>query len=631
MNARSLAKREFAREESSSSSATEDEDDGDVLGFNKTVESLRQSIEYLLKEDDMFSRGYYRTLKNVQSHTRYRPGVVIGQELVKKLVTFKIGNVLVRILRSTESINILEEENAIAFKIVREILSCIWNCTHKSRQMCEDLIGSTVTLTLCEKLNVLIKNFTVCLVRESSTQNVEDRTQKVYKTQYLCKAYLSILHNVARQCADIGSFIKIDCLRKLSTLDLHKLIKAKVCILLAYVTTGNDCNYLIISSDVIEFLLQILERAIKMENFFDQDTHFEAYEIVAAINRLAINDVNKELLGESGAIELYLAMLSDGGAENQRVAAAGLWILAFNRQNRVRMRSNDLCVKMLRKLAVSGCDEGIRRSARAAEFVLRFEAPEPIRTFSENAPHVMLSYNHSTQPTMLKLYKFLQKKGFNVWMDVDHMRGSTLDAMALAVERSAVIIIGVCKRYQDSASCRTEGDYAYQLRKAIIPVNLEKGFVPTGWLGCLLGTKLAYDLWDETRLEEQMNRVVFDLGERGRLPPLEQAPPVRISTMREPNPNSTGSAIVAAHLGVPRDDCTRVAEEWTTEQTRAWLERNNIPATGFLESLDGKLLVQLRKMYQAAPECFYRALKSDLDYDVVAALRLANMLDSINL
>lgn len=627
----SLGKNERLRAESGVYSSSEDDETGrDTLGYIKVVENLRKCIEFLQTEENVYSPHYRKTLKFVQRHTSYEPDVIIGQELVKKIVTFKISNVLVRILRSTENVDIFEEENAIAYKNLRDILSCIWNCTHKSPQLCEELISNTATLTLCEKLQFLVTNMVVYLVETSSTQDRNFDAQKCYKSRYLCKAYLSILHNVARQNTREGNFINVRSLQPFLQLDIPKLIKAKVCILLAYLPVKGETDALVLSSDITLVLLDILRRAIKMENFFDQETCYEAYEIVAAINRLAINDVNKELLGEAGAIEIYLCMLSEGGIENQRVAASGLWVLAFSRQNRIRMRGNKLCLRMLNNLAVNGADESIRRAARAAEFVLRFESPEPgRRAFCENVPHVMLSYNHSTQPVMLKLYKFLQRKGYNVWMDVDHMRGSTLDAMALAVERCDVMIVGVCQRYQDSASCRTEGDYAYQLKKSIIPVNLERNFTPSGWLGCLLGTRLSYDLWDENRLEQQMERVAFDLGDRCRLPDVPQTNLLNVTPMRQPNPTSAGSAAVAAHLGVPRDDTPEIFKNWTTEQTVEWLRRNNIPARGFLLELDGKLLLQLRKMYLATPETFYRVLRSDLDYDVIAALRLANMLDSM--
>jgi hypothetical protein len=37
-----------------------------------------------------------------------------------------------------------------------------------------------------------------------------------------------------------------------------------------------------------------------------------------------------------------------------------------------------------------------------------------------------------------------------IWMDVDNMSGSTLEAMAQAVEESAAVLICVNKKYKDS-------------------------------------------------------------------------------------------------------------------------------------------------------------------------------------
>lgn len=57
----------------------------------------------------------------------------------------------------------------------------------------------------------------------------------------------------------------------------------------------------------------------------------------------------------------------------------------------------------------------------------------------------------TTLPLQVMLVKNeLQKAGFRTWMDVDRMSGSTLEAMADAVERSAVVIVCVSKRYKES-------------------------------------------------------------------------------------------------------------------------------------------------------------------------------------
>ncbi len=82
-----------------------------------------------------------------------------------------------------------------------------------------------------------------------------------------------------------------------------------------------------------------------------------------------------------------------------------------------------------------------------------------------------------------------------LWMDVDSMSGSTLEAMALAVEGAVAVIVIVSPAYKRSAACRTEAEYAYQLKKPIVPVK-NQPYSADGWLGALLGTKLYFQVRD---------------------------------------------------------------------------------------------------------------------------------------
>ncbi|GAX76302.1 hypothetical protein CEUSTIGMA_g3747.t1 [Chlamydomonas eustigma] len=102
-------------------------------------------------------------------------------------------------------------------------------------------------------------------------------------------------------------------------------------------------------------------------------------------------------------------------------------------------------------------------------------------------------------------------------MDVDHMSGSTLEAMAMAVEGSAVVLICVSKKYKESQACRTEAEYAFQQRKKIIPVVMESGFKPTGWLGALMGTRLYFDMSDARRIPAKMPHLMKELADSGKI------------------------------------------------------------------------------------------------------------------
>lgn len=56
---------------------------------------------------------------------------------------------------------------------------------------------------------------------------------------------------------------------------------------------------------------------------------------------------------------------------------------------------------------------------------------------------LMISYNNKTRDVCLKIKESLEKIGYKIWIDVESIHGSSLEAMALAIENSDCILI--CK------------------------------------------------------------------------------------------------------------------------------------------------------------------------------------------
>ena len=67
----------------------------------------------------------------------------------------------------------------------------------------------------------------------------------------------------------------------------------------------------------------------------------------------------------------------------------------------------------------------------------------------------MISYNWDHQKAAIRISQLLKSRGYNVWIDVDKMEGSIIDAMALAVEESEVILMCVSRKYKLSPNCRS--------------------------------------------------------------------------------------------------------------------------------------------------------------------------------
>ena len=136
-------------------------------------------------------------------------------------------------------------------------------------------------------------------------------------------------------------------------------------------------------------------------------------------------------------------------------------------------------------------------------------------------PHVMASYNWDHQEVILRVVTSLQERGYLVWVDTEQMKGATVDTMALAVEGSAVVMIGVSRAYKESSNCRMEAQYALQKKKPLIPLMLTQGYEADGWLGLLLGTSMWYGFYGETlsdgsAFEARMDALCREIGCRGR-------------------------------------------------------------------------------------------------------------------
>lgn len=107
--------------------------------------------------------------------------------------------------------------------------------------------------------------------------------------------------------------------------------------------------------------------------------------------------------------------------------------------------------------------------------------------------HVFLSYQHQYEDAVVSLRDALQSYGFKTWVDIDDMVGSTIESMAKAVEEAAVLVVCMSASYKESKNCQKEVEYAERLHKPIIPIRVETGYRPDGWLGLASGSKMVID------------------------------------------------------------------------------------------------------------------------------------------
>ena len=79
--------------------------------------------------------------------------------------------------------------------------------------------------------------------------------------------------------------------------------------------------------------------------------------------------------------------------------------------------------------------------------------------------HIMISYNSASRELCLNIKTKLENFGYRVWIDVVNMHGSSIDAMAQAVENSMCVLMCVTEKYRQSNPCQCEAKYAFNLKK----------------------------------------------------------------------------------------------------------------------------------------------------------------------
>ena len=61
-----------------------------------------------------------------------------------------------------------------------------------------------------------------------------------------------------------------------------------------------------------------------------------------------------------------------------------------------------------------------------------------------------------------------------------------------------------------------DAEYAFQLRKPMIPLTLERNYKPDGWLGMLAGSKVWLDFTDQTKFDGHIQLLLRQLADRGK-------------------------------------------------------------------------------------------------------------------
>lgn len=464
------------------------------------------------------------------------------------------------------------------------------------------------------------------------------------------KALLSALYNLVQKFPD-GN-ISVRDSRGVSIVSRYTVhpdlsVKTIAVLTLSFIVSEDEQDRLEAADEQIKHLIKVLQSCLKSTEVthYSRIHGFQAEEVVDGLNHMAQVDSNKAAIVRCGALPMYTQLLSkDCDASEQAAASKGLWILAFNEENKRCILQEPGCMDGLRSL-LSSTNENVRRSAEGALWAIEGEDKRvqsstvtssetakdaaPATSPDEPTGHVMISYNWGVKSDVIKIKDRLKACGYKVWIDIEQMSGSTLDAMASAIEQAAIVIVVFTQQYKMSPSCRSEAEYCYKMGKPFIPVRLQQKYIADGWLGIILGTRLFYDLTKPVEWEETFEKLCAEINRMVGLQKKKSSSLAELKSVDETDRAGPRLANGGTLMGSPSSDANAqfAASTWSEDDVEKWLCQCGLQSCcKSFSGFTGLQVVELRHALMSAPVYYYGALQQTLNMSLKDAMTFTKML-----
>ena len=472
------------------------------------------------------------------------------------------------------------------------VLLVIQNFAEFHKQFCVACAKTTEVVSLCLMQSRQVEDVFTTTQAEGSGRPV-----RAIRILGCC---FNILYNLARKTDLVKANVDFEGKETLvyfAKSDIA-IVSPLALLSLAYVVDEESNHLILAAEEILGALTSLLQKAFESERRkFDG---FSAKELAEGLSRLAINDTNKRVLGEKGAIQVLVSIIKTSNDNSEKASAVNaLWVLAFDENNKKAITQDKETLDVLRRLQQSD-DPEVQKAAAGALWELEGKTARNSQMTKATGNHVMISYQWDSQEVLVEVKNRLQASGYRVWMDLEQMGGSTLEAMAKAVENASVVLVCVSHQYKESPNCRSEAEYAYQLRKDIIPLMMQQNYKPDGWLGMIVGTKLWIDLRNSFNVEAAIGKLKKELGDRGRE---NQG---NYLTVEHEKPVEKGQELTPELSGVA---------DWTANEVKDWLKDIGLDdiCKAVLPKLNGQALIYLYALRDECPDYFYRCLETNLN------------------
>ncbi|CAG2257469.1 unnamed protein product [Mytilus edulis] len=206
----------------------------------------------------------------------------------------------------------------------------------------------------------------------------------------------------------------------------------------AEICDDSQIHMLVDAGGVISSILKYLNEATKTSNYYYEGVAL--LELLSGIDKLACADTNKKKILEAGALPLFEAILNLDKPEEQALTARVLWTMTFDDDVATELKSSSNLLDRLEMLSKSS-DKAVKNNVKGLLYNIERISKKEKKDITDKPTQqkgktLIYKLFWNEKEIVLKLKGLLQEKGIQIWIDTEKMRGSTLEAMAHAVECS---------------------------------------------------------------------------------------------------------------------------------------------------------------------------------------------------
>ena len=244
-------------------------------------------------------------------------------------------------------------------------------------------------------------------------------------------------------------------------------------------------------------------RSGDQENVDDEaETTVSMLSILDAMYRLAVNDLTrlkfffKYLLSANLKVVLFL-----GNAYERKLCLKLMAQLVFNRDINAHVLKDKEFLAVLNQIFKETATDDkydVKRICDLIHWSLVAKQKRLTRIRLRELPlnerkHLMISSSPESRDTCLKIKARLEARGYTVWADMNDELGTVdLEAMAKRIEECYFFLVCVSEKYRQNIECQIECQYAYDIKKPIIPLIMQTGYRHVGgWLGAIIASKIS--------------------------------------------------------------------------------------------------------------------------------------------